>query len=76
VCFAGPMGDEFRAMQGPGSELIAVIEGSSHFDVMTKYYKLMGWGEYTTEFQDDHESFPEEWRSIQEADQSGAERRP
>lgn len=35
--------------------------GHSHFDVMTKYWKLQGWGEYQTEHREDHEPYPDEW---------------
>ncbi|NKL66945.1 hypothetical protein GFL96_34775 [Rhizobium leguminosarum bv. viciae] len=35
--------------------------GHSHFDIMTKYRKLQGWGEYQTEHREDHEPYPDEW---------------
>lgn len=65
LCFAGPMGDDFRALEPPGSHVIAMIEATSHFDAMTMYYALMGWGEYRTDFEADRETYPEAWRLVQ-----------
>ncbi len=42
VCLAGQMGDAFRARLEPGSQLLTTLEASSHFDVMMKYYAMMG----------------------------------
>jgi hypothetical protein len=66
LCLSGPMGDSFHSLLETDSKLVQIIEGSSHYDVMTKYYKIMGWGEYTTEFQRDYEPYPDEWRTIQD----------
>jgi hypothetical protein len=65
ICLAGLMGDGFRALLGAGATLIATIEADSHFEVMSKYYSLMGWGVYTTEFAHDHIPYSEDWLSIQ-----------
>lgn len=65
MCLAGPMGDGLRALLEPGSRLVATIEGSSHFDAMTKYYAMMGWGAYATEFQEDYSPYPNEWLEVQ-----------
>jgi hypothetical protein len=67
MCLAGPMGDGFRRLQGPGAKLIATIEASSHFEAMTKYNAMLGRGAYTTNFESDRESYPEEWRAKQHA---------
>jgi hypothetical protein len=67
LCLAGPMGDDFRSLLEPGSKLIQIIDGSSHYDVMTKYYQIIGHGKYTTEFQWDYQTYPEEWKIIQES---------
>jgi hypothetical protein len=66
VCLAGPMGDDFRALQAPGSELVGIIDASSHVEVMTKYYEMMGWGSYTTDFECDYQPYTEEWLAIQQ----------
>jgi hypothetical protein len=66
VCLAGPMGDDFRALQDPGAELVGIIDASSHVEVMTKYYEMMGWGSYTTDFECDYQPYPEEWLAIQQ----------
>jgi hypothetical protein len=58
---AGPMGSDARAFLGAGAELVAVIEASSHFNAMSQYYELMGWGTYTTEHAVDFLPYPEEW---------------
>jgi hypothetical protein len=57
VCLAGKMGDAYRALLEPGSRLLTTIEASSHFDVMRKYYAMMGYGEYTTEHEWDYEPY-------------------
>lgn len=67
LCLSGPMGDDFRSLLEPGSELIGIIEGSSHFDVMTKYFELINWGKYETHFQLDYEPYPDDWKVIQDA---------
>jgi len=61
LCLAGPRGDGARKLLGPGARLIWTVEGGSHFEVMTAYYKFMGWGEYTTDQEWDMQSYPEEW---------------
>jgi len=43
-----------------GSELIETISAKSHFDAMTKYYKYMNWGVYSTEFEIDKQEYSEE----------------
>ncbi|MEI5678925.1 MULTISPECIES: hypothetical protein [unclassified Mesorhizobium] len=66
LCQAGPVGDDFRRRLEPEAKFAGTIEGFSHFDVMSKYYKSNGWGEYRTEFKKDYEPFPEEWVRIQQ----------
>jgi hypothetical protein len=65
LCLAGPMGDKFRSLLAEGAVKAGEITGHSHFDVMTKYWSLLGWGEYQTEHRQDHEPYPDEWGLIQ-----------
>lgn len=67
LCLAGPLGDDFRHNLEPGAQFAGTIEGFSHFDVMSKYYMLNGWGEYRAEFKEDYEPYSEEWVRIQRA---------
>lgn len=59
------MGDGFRALLKPGAVKAAELTGHSHFDAMTKYRKIQGWGEYVAEYLQDHEPYPDEWAAIQ-----------
>ena len=74
LCLSGPGGDGFRALLGAGSRLVNVFEASSHFEAMSRYYELMDWGPYTTDFQEDHEPYPAEWAFQQEAAPSEGDR--
>jgi hypothetical protein len=65
LCLAGPMGNGFRTLLNKGALKVAELRGTSTFHVMTKYWKLQGWGEYETSLQQDHELYPEEWVTIQ-----------
>lgn len=47
---AGEHGMEARSLLESGAKLVWTCEAVSHFDAMTKYYKHMDWGEYTTDF--------------------------
>lgn len=49
-CRAGPHGDEARSLLPEGSKLEWVVDASSHFEAMTKYYEYRGYGVYTTEY--------------------------
>ena len=60
-CLAGPDGDSARSLLAPGAKLIWSTRAGSHFEAMTKYYAFKKWGEYTTDFEQDHEPYPEEW---------------
>ncbi|HEX9626487.1 MAG TPA: hypothetical protein VGA00_06065 [Acidiferrobacterales bacterium] len=53
-CLAGPAGDGARALLEGKAELVWSCEAESHFEAMTKYYAYQGWGQYTTEFEQDH----------------------
>lgn len=64
-CLAGSMGDGARATWDSEAELIWTVEAKSHFEAMTKYYEFMNWGEYTTEFEQDKEPYPEDWIKTQ-----------
>ena len=65
VC-AGPRGDAARSWLGPNARLVTTLRAHSHFEAMTLYFGLMGWGEYTTDQSQDYEPFPEEWIAEQE----------
>jgi hypothetical protein len=65
LCINGPEGDGFRSLQEPGSRIIKVIEASSTFDALTKYYEYLNWGEYTSEFSQDHIPYSDERLRIQ-----------
>jgi hypothetical protein len=49
---AGSKGDQARSMLSPDYELIWTVEGVSDFEVMTKYYAYLDWGEYRSEWPD------------------------
>jgi hypothetical protein len=49
------MGNDFRALLVPEAVKAAELRGHSHFDAMTKYWKIQGWGEYKAEYPQDHE---------------------
>jgi len=68
LCLAGPMGDDLRRLLGPTARLITTIEAASHFEAMTEYYKLMGWGAYTAKYAWDLEPYPHDWFQIQSTD--------
>jgi hypothetical protein len=61
VCHAGRLGKDFRSMLGPGARLLTTFEAGSHYEAMTIYYPLMGWGEYSTDQAWDHQPYPDEW---------------
>lgn len=56
-CFAGPLGDDARALLLPGAKLVWTVEAESHFEAMTKYYEHMGWGVYETIHVSDYEPY-------------------
>jgi hypothetical protein len=37
---------------------VHTFEAGSYFEAMTIYYRLYGWGDYTTEFAIDYEPYP------------------
>lgn len=59
---AGPQGDDARRMMSPNARLLTTFTAGSHFEAMTLYYRLRGWGEYQTIYPQDHESYPEDWQ--------------
>src|SRR5688572_792108 len=67
LCYAGPRGDCARQLLTPNAQLLTTINASSHFEAMSIYYRLMGWGEYSTNEQWDHEPYPDEWLQEQES---------
>jgi hypothetical protein len=59
--YAGPRGDAARALLPPSARLLTTLWASSHYEAMTLYYRVMGWGTYTTDQTVDHEPYPEAW---------------
>ncbi|MDO1445663.1 hypothetical protein Q0590_05350 [Rhodocytophaga aerolata] len=57
LCLADERGNDCRKLLESGSKLIHTFYASSHYDAMTIYYKFMGWGTYTTEFEMDKEPY-------------------
>ncbi|WP_246622368.1 hypothetical protein [Rhizobium laguerreae] len=43
LCLAGPMGNDFRALLKLEAVKAAELSGHSHFEAMTKYWKLQDW---------------------------------
>ncbi len=66
LCLAGPMGDGFRKLLSPRAKLVTTFDDGSHFEAMTSYYELIGWGVYSTDQPWDLQPYPEEWFRVQE----------
>jgi hypothetical protein len=64
-CLAGPDGDAFRKLLSSNAHMIYGFEAGSHFEAMTTYYRLMGWGVYTTTESRDVEPYPADWLTRQ-----------
>ena len=67
VCLAGPAGDKARSLLAEGSRKIHTIEASSNLEAMTKYYEYQGWGEYTTECEQDKHSYINKYGDVSNA---------
>ena len=65
--FAGPRGDASRSLLPPSARLLATFRASSHYEAMTRYYRLMGWGDYTSDQPSDHQPYPDEWVAEQKS---------
>jgi hypothetical protein len=61
LLYAGPRGDASRRLLGSKARLIATIQAGSHFEAMTRYHELMGWGPYKTDQACDYQPYPDEW---------------
>jgi hypothetical protein len=59
LCLAGPDGESFRKLLGTGARCVGRFEAGSHFEAMTIYYRLNGWGIYTSDFAEDREPYPD-----------------
>jgi hypothetical protein len=57
LCNADSIGDAARLTLGPDARFIQIITAKSHFEAMTKYYEVLDWGVYTTEFEQDKQPF-------------------
>ena len=60
LLYAGPLGDESRGLLGQNARLLTTLRAGSHFEAMSAYYRLMGWGEYTTNDPLDHRPYVKE----------------
>lgn len=60
LCLAGPDGNAFRALQGPNSRLVTTFLAECHFAAMTKYYEIVGYGQYANEEPWSHEPYSQE----------------
>ncbi|WP_245477553.1 hypothetical protein [Bradyrhizobium guangxiense] len=60
-CLAGPHGDDFRKLLGPGARLIHTFKAGSHYEAMTIYYRFLRQGPYTTEHPWDMQPYPRHW---------------
>lgn len=70
LCLAGPDGKGFRELLEPGARLVVTFEASCHFDAMSKYYQLVGYGEYVNEEPWSHEPYGQE-EAERQANDSG-----
>jgi hypothetical protein len=61
LCLSGPDGESFRKLLGNGARCVGRFEAASHFEAMTIYYRLNGWGICTTDFLEDREPYPDDW---------------
>jgi len=57
LCLADERGNDCRKLLEPDSELIHCFYANSLYDAMTIYYKFMGFGIYTTDFEVDKEPY-------------------
>ena len=62
LCLADKRGDSCRKLLEPKSKLTYSFYAASHYEAMTIYYKFMGWGVYTTEFEEDKQPYGKENR--------------
>lgn len=60
-CLAGSDGKGFRHLMGPDARFVCTFEAGSHYEAMTIYYRIYGYGTYTTEHAWDFEPYPDEW---------------
>lgn len=49
----GPDEDAARTLNEPGSEWVWTFWASSHAEAMSIYYEFVGYGKYTTQYDDD-----------------------
>lgn len=64
-CLAASLGEGARASMDSDAKLIWTVEADSHFEAMTKYYEFMDWGEYKSDFEEDKNSYSDEWIKTQ-----------
>jgi hypothetical protein len=70
VCLAGQDGEGFRKLLSMEARCVHRFEAESHFEAMTIYYRLNGWGIYTSDFAADREPYPDDWAERQSAAKS------
>jgi hypothetical protein len=60
LCLADSRGDQARALEGENAVLVWTTEAINYFEANTKYYEFMGWGTYTSDYeQEDSLPIPE-----------------
>jgi hypothetical protein len=65
-CFAGPMGDEARALLAPGATIVHCYEAESHFEAATRYHELLGFEPYRSPWEAlDRRPYAVEWAATQ-----------
>lgn len=69
LVLAGLDGDAFRRILEPGARLMIRFKATSHFQAMTTYYQLVGYGEYFNDEPWSHEPHTQE-----EADRQASRR--
>jgi hypothetical protein len=67
LCMAGPRGDGERQFLEPGARLLTTFEAGSHFEAMVIYHRYLGQEAYTTNQPQDHQPYPDEWLTAQQA---------
>lgn len=60
LCLSGSHGAHCRKLLDQPAQLIHTFEAGSHYEAMTIYFRLQGWGTYTTDFAMDYEPYPDE----------------
>ena len=52
--FAGKYGEKARSLLSKNAKLEWTVKAENHFEAMSKYYKYRNFGEYKSDFNQDH----------------------